>query len=147
MTVEQISVFVENAPGRLLEITEILGNAGIDLRALSIGDTAEFGVLRLIADDPRRAGDALREAGHMVTITPLLAVALEDAPGSLAKILRVLANEEISVEYLYAFAARKKGSAYVVLQFDENVRDLAAAALQAGGVRMASAKEIDDALR
>jgi hypothetical protein len=145
MTVEQISVFVENAPGRLLEIAEILGKAGIDLRALSIGDTAEFGVLRLLADEPRRAGDALREAGYVVTITPVLAVALEDAPGSLAKILRLLADAVISVEYLYAFTARKKGSAYVVIRVEDN--SSAIAVLKAGGIKVASAGEIEEALR
>ena len=144
MTVEQISVFVENAPGRLLAIMETLGNAGIDLRALSIADTAQFGLLRLIVNDPQRTAALLREAGYVVSITPVLAVCLEDAPGSLAKILRPLADATISIEYLYAFAARKKDSAYVVFRVADNAS--AIVALESGGVKMAGSQEIFDAL-
>ena len=120
MTIDQLSVFVENKPGHMLEITETLGNAKIDLRALSIGDTAEFGVLRLIVNDPLRAEKILREAGFAVSITPVLAVSLADTPGSLGKILRVIAAAGINVEYLYAFVTRKSGGAYVVFRVEDN---------------------------
>ncbi|MDR2488398.1 MAG: amino acid-binding protein [Desulfovibrio sp.] len=144
MTIEQISVFVENAPGRLLEIMETLGNAGIDLRALSIGDTARFGVLRLIVKDPQKAVTVLRAADYVISVTPVLAVSLEDTPGSLVKILRLLSDAAITVEYLYAFAARKKNSAYVVFRVEDNA--LASAVLESGGVKVAGAAEIYDAL-
>jgi len=144
MTVEQISIFVENAPGRLLAITETLGNAGIDLRALSLADTAQFGILRLIVNEPQRAAASLREAGYVVSITPVLAAGLEDTPGSLAKILRLLADAAINIEYLYAFAARKKDSAYVVFRVTDNAG--AIAALQSGGVKVAGSEEIFDIL-
>ena len=144
MTIEQLSVFVENAPGRLLEVLEILRDAGIDMRALSIADTEQFGVLRLIVDNPPQAAASLGKAGYVVSITPVLAVNLEDAPGSLVKMVRLLADAAISIEYLYAFAARKKNRAYVVFRVADNAR--AEAVLEAGGVQAAGSEEIHDAL-
>jgi hypothetical protein len=144
MTVDQISVFVENAPGRLLEIIETLGKAGIDLRALSIADTERYGILRLIVTDPQKATAALREAGYAESVTPVLAVGLEDTPGSLVAILRLLSDAAITVEYLYAFTARKKNSAYVVFRVEDNAR--AIDVLKAGGVKIADATEIYGAL-
>jgi hypothetical protein len=140
VTIDQLSVFVENKPGHLLEITETLGNAGIDLRALSIGDTAEFGVLRLIVNEPPRAEKILRDAGFAVSITPVLAVSLADTPGSLGKILRVIAAEGINVEYLYAFVTRKSGGAYVVFRVEDN--QAATAVLGQNGVFFVSLEEL-----
>lgn len=120
MTIDQLSVFVENKPGHLLEIAETLGEAGIDLRALSIGDTAEFGVLRLIVSEADRALAVLREAGFAVSLTQVLAVSLADTPGSLSRILRVIAGAGINVEYLYAFVTRKSGGAYAVFRVEDN---------------------------
>ena len=118
MIVDQISVFIENKMGTLAEVTEALGDAGIDLRALSLADTTEFGVLRLIVDDPPRALNLLREAGYAVSVTKTLAVPIHDSPGGLAKILRILTDEKVSVEYAYAFISRKQGNAYVILRVD-----------------------------
>jgi hypothetical protein len=120
MTVDQISVFVENKPGTLAELTGIVGDAGIDLRALSLADTADFGVLRLIVDDPGKALELLRAAGFMVSMTQVLAVPITDAPGGLAKVLRILADEKVNVEYSYAFITRKEGKAYVILRVENN---------------------------
>ncbi|MDR1060269.1 MAG: ACT domain-containing protein [Clostridiales bacterium] len=122
MVIEQLSVFVENKLGHLSDIAEILGGAGIDMRALSIADTAEFGVLRLIVSDTRRARELLAEAGCVVSVTRVLAVSLEDRPGSLAKILRALSDAGVSVEYVYAFITQKQGNAYVVLRVEDNAR-------------------------
>ena len=122
MIVDQISVFIENKIGTLAEVTEVLGNAGIDLRALSLADTTEFGVLRLIVYDPDRALSLLREAGFAVSVTKTLAVPIHDVPGGLAKILKILTNEKVSVEYAYAFISRKQGSAYVVLRVDDFIQ-------------------------
>ncbi|MDR1490106.1 MAG: ACT domain-containing protein [Desulfovibrio sp.] len=122
MSIDQISVFVENSPGRLAEVTEIIGGAGIDLRAVSIADTADFGVLRIIAAEPLRAVELLRSANCVVSVTQVLAVALKDVPGSLAAVLRVLADAGVSIEYLYAFITRKKGDAYVILRVEDNAR-------------------------
>jgi len=141
MTIDQLTVFVENGPGRLLEITETLGKAGIDMRALSIADTAEFGIARIIASDHQRAVSLLREAGFAVSTTKVLAVSLDDEPGALMKVLRILADEKINIEYLYAFITRRQGQAYVVLRVEDN--DAASAALEKHGVAVIGVKDID----
>jgi hypothetical protein len=120
MIVDQISIFVENRLGTLAEVTEIMGGAGIDLRALSLADTADFGVLRVIVDDPHKALELLRAAGFVVSVTQTLAVPITDSPGGLARVLRVLADAGISVEYSYAFITRKEGDAYVILRVADN---------------------------
>ncbi|MDR1776690.1 MAG: ACT domain-containing protein [Desulfovibrio sp.] len=140
MTIDQLSIFVENKPGQLLEITEMLGNAGIDLRALSIGDTAEFGVLRLIVSDASKAFATLRDAGFAVSLTQVLAVSLTDTPGSLGRTLRVLAGANINIEYLYAFVTRKSGGAYAVFRVENN--DAAAAVLEKNGIASVGLDEL-----
>jgi hypothetical protein len=122
MIVDQISIFIENKLGTLAEVTGIMGDAGIDLRALSLADTADFGVLRVIVDDPRKALELLRAAGFVVSMTQTLAVPITDTPGGLARVLRVLADEGISVEYSYAFITRKEGNAYVILRVADNAQ-------------------------
>ncbi|MDR3279265.1 MAG: ACT domain-containing protein [Synergistaceae bacterium] len=134
MIVDQISVFIENRPGTLAEATAILGDAGIDMRALSIADTSDFGVLRVIVNDPKRALELLKKAGFVVSITPVLAVSLADTPGSLAKLLRILSDGSVSVEYAYAFITRKEGNAYVILRVENN--DLAHDILAKEGINI-----------
>ncbi|MDR1947407.1 MAG: ACT domain-containing protein [Desulfovibrio sp.] len=140
MIIDQISVFVENNPGRLAEIADILGKAGIDMRAMSIADTAKFGILRLIVNKTQEALALLRAAECVVSITPVLAVVIKDVPGSLAAVLRVLSDAGINVEYGYAFVAGKQGNAYVVIRVEDNER--AAACLAENGIVLASADEI-----
>ncbi|MDR3255262.1 MAG: ACT domain-containing protein [Synergistaceae bacterium] len=142
MTVDQISVFVENKPGRLAEIVAILGDAGVDMRAMSIADTSDFGILRLIVDDPKRAQDLLRTSGCVVSVTQVLAVAIADKPGSLSAVLGVLADADISVEYAYAFITRKKDDAYVIFRVEDNERSFEV--LKKHGVKTAGAKELYD---
>ncbi|MDR1471088.1 MAG: ACT domain-containing protein [Synergistaceae bacterium] len=142
MTIDQISVFVENNLGRLAEVTGILGDANVDLRAMSIADTTDFGILRLIVDDPARAIEILRSAGCVVSVTQVLAVSLKDVPGSLAKVLAILADENISVEYAYAFITRKKDDAYVIFRVEDNER--AAEVFARHGVKTAGAGELFD---
>lgn len=142
MIIDQISVFVENNPGRLADIAGILGNAGIDMRAMSIADTAKFGILRLIVNKPREALELLRAAECVVSVTPVLAVAIKDLPGSLAAVLRVLADAGINVEYGYAFVSRKQGNAYVVIRVEDNER--AAECLTQNGIKVAGGDEIYD---
>ncbi|MCL2010331.1 MAG: acetolactate synthase [Synergistaceae bacterium] len=120
MIVDQISIFIENKLGALAEVTGVMGDAGIDLRALSLADTTEFGVLRLIVDDPKRAYSLLREGGFVVSMTQALTVPIDDVPGGLATALKVLTDENVSVEYAYAFISRRKGKAYVVLRVEDN---------------------------
>jgi hypothetical protein len=140
MTIEQISVFLENKPGHLAEVAKIIGDAGIDLRAMSLADTADFGVLRLMVNNPEKTLGLLRAAGCVVSVTQVLAVCIADKPGSLAGVLSVLADADISVEYSYASITRKKENAYVILRVDDNDRALKAFAER--GITAASAKDL-----
>ena len=117
--VNQISVFVENKTGSLTAVTKLLAEAGINLRAFSIADTSEFGILRMIVDDPETTEEVLKRASMTVIRTPVLAVRLEDRPGAMHSVMSVLADNGISVEYAYAFVARSEDNAYVVLRVDE----------------------------
>lgn len=140
MTVEQISVFVENRPGKLVEVLEILSANNIDLRALSIADTADFGVLRLIVNKPREALEVLREADFATSVTEVLSVSIEDAPGSLARVLRYLSDAGIGVEYIYAFVAHEKDKAYVIVRVEDNEK--AAGVLKEKGVTFAKKEDV-----
>lgn len=120
MTIYQISVFVENRLGRLAEITGVLAREKIDIRALSIADTSDFGILRLIVDQPDRAVQALRDAGITVSKTEVVAVRLSDRPGGLHEVLEKLGEHDITVEYVYAFITRKDEDAYVILRVEDN---------------------------
>jgi hypothetical protein len=103
MKVEQISIFLENKPGALAEVTRILGDSGINIRALSLADTKDFGILRLIVNDNDRARQVLDQKGFTVRKTEVVAVEVPDRPGGLADILKSLADAGVNVEYLYAF--------------------------------------------
>ena len=120
MIVKQLSVFVENKQGKLVDILELLGKASIDLRALSIADTSDFGILRIIVDKFEEASTMLQKEGYIVRITDVLGMSVPDTPGSLAKILRALSDGGINVEYTYAFVSHDKGKAYVVLRVENN---------------------------
>ncbi len=120
MSVKQISIFIENKKGSLAEVTKFIAESKINLKALSIADTQEFGILRIITDDPDNARDTLRNEGYTVTATSVLAVALEDTPGSMAAILEVLSNANVSVEYTYAFMSNVKDAAYMIFRVDNN---------------------------
>lgn len=120
MTVKQISVFLENKPGSLAALTDILSANDIDMRALSLGETADFGILRLIVDDSYKAAFVLKEAGFICTVTSVLALAISDKPGSFAGAVKVLGEAGINMEYAYAFTGRKQGQAYMVLRVADN---------------------------
>lgn len=127
MKVQQISIFLENKTGRLAEVTEVLGEHNINIRALSIADTTDFGILRLIVSDPDEAYRVLREAGFSVSTTDVIAVEVRDEPGGLARVLRVLQGDNINIEYLYAFVQKATNAALVVFrveQVDEAVKVL-----------------------
>jgi len=120
MTVEQLSVFVENKPGKLLEALEALADAQIDLRALSLADTADFGILRVIVDKPGHTLEILTKAGFLVKSSNVLAVVIGDKPGGLATVVRILSDAGVNIEYTYAFVAHSKDKAYVILRVDQN---------------------------
>lgn len=140
MAVRQISVFLENKIGRLAEITQILGNKEINIRALAIADTTEFGILRMIVDTPQKAYEALEERGFTVSQTEVVVVEVEDKPGGLAQVMAILGKEGINVEYLYAFVAPKGRGALVVLKIEE--KKATVDLLQEEKVKILSAEEI-----
>ena len=139
MTVEQISVFVENRSGQLGDVTRVLEAAGINIRALSLSDTTDFGVLRLMADDTQKA---LAAAGFTVGSTPVVAVDVEDTPGGLGRVLRVLSEHGINVEYLYAYTQRESTRATIIFRFDRT--EEAVNVLQQRGIRVLGPDEIAD---
>ena len=120
MSVKQLSIFAENRNDSIYEITKILADAGIALRAFSIADTQNYGVLRLIVSDIKAGYEALSNAGKIVNVTDVVGVEISDANGGLCELLHVLAKDEISVEYLYAFVAPTAGKAFVVLRVADN---------------------------
>ena len=121
MYLKQISAFVENRPGRLAEITEILADNGIDLRALSIADTTDFGILRVIVDKPEEVAELLKSKRVTVTLTDVIAIKLPDKSGALSNMLRLLADNCVSVEYLYAFVSKSADdAACVVIRANKN---------------------------
>ena len=140
MKVRQISVFLENRSGRLAETLRTLADAGINIRALSIADTNDFGILRLIVDDPDRAVPALRAAGRTVATTDVLAVEIPDEPGGLASFLARVAESRHNIEYLYAFVTRQADRAVVIFRFEDV--DAALEGLLAHGVRVLSAADL-----
>ena len=140
MIIKQISIFVENKKGRMAEIAKIIGDAGIDIRALSVADTADFGILRLIVDKPEQAVLTLKEAGMTVSLTDVLAVALADEPGAFAAAMGVISDCGVNIEYMYAFISRCEGEAYVIVRTEDPA---ASAELLAGkGLRLLSSGEI-----
>ena len=115
---EQISVFLENKAGRLAEVTRILAEANINIRALSLADTSDFGILRLIVNDNNKAKEELRKAGFTVAKTDVVAVEVSDQPGGLHHILRILQKANVNVEYMYAFVQQSSANAVLIFRFD-----------------------------
>lgn len=141
MSIQQISVFAENKPGTMKGLTDVLAANRIDMRALSLAEAKEFGIVRIIADNVYAAVTALKDAGFIYSITPVLGVAIPDEPGGLTQVLNLLYNAEVNVEYMYAFLGGKNAdSAYMILRVQDEAA--ASAALQAGGIRLVDQEEI-----
>lgn len=119
MIIKQLSVFVENKKGRLYAITQVLADNDIDISALSLADTSDFGVLRLIVNKPEEAKAALKESGVVVKITDVVAVVMNDAPGGVAGALKVFADNDVNVEYMYACVGKTTGKALMVVRTDD----------------------------
>lgn len=120
MQIKQLSIFVENKEGRLAEITQILAENEVDIRALSLADTTDFGILRIIVNNPDVAVKALRDKGMTVSLTNVIAIGITDKPGGFAQAVKILSEADISIEYLYAFVSRSGGTAYVILRVENN---------------------------
>ena len=141
MSIKQISVFLENKPGALLEMTGVLAEKQVDMRALSLAETSEFGIVRLIVDDVYNASTVLKEAGFIHNITSVLGVCIPDEPGGLNKVLAILSETRVNVEYMYAFLGGKTvDHAYMIFRVQE--RKEAAAALRGKGIRLVDQEEI-----
>lgn len=140
MKVKQISIFLENKSGRLATVTRVLGDNNINIRALSIADTTDFGILRLIVNDPEKAWKILKEQDFTVSETEIIAVQVPDKPGGLADILQILEGSKVNIEYMYAFVGKSGSDAVVVFRV-ENI-DRAITMLQQAGVILLSGKEV-----
>lgn len=120
MTINQISVFLENKSGRLADVTKVLAEGNINIRAMTIADTADFGILRLIVSEPDRACELLEKHGFTVRITKVLGIEIDDKPGGLHKVMDIFKNSGVNIEYLYASLERKNEKAVVIFKV-ENV--------------------------
>ena len=132
MTIPQISVFLENKAGQLADITSILSDNQINMRAINIAETADYGVLRLIVDDASKASSILLEQGFILTMTPVVGVAVPDTPGGLSKVLGVISREEIDVEYRYSVFGQKDGQACMIFRVADS--DALTKLLEANGI-------------
>ena len=137
---KQISVFLENKPGELNALTKVLAQHHIDMRALSLSETNEFGIARIIVDRPLDTATVLKDAGYVCTVTSVLAVAIPHVPGGLNQVLNVLSEAKINLEYSYAFLGGRKDSAYMVFRVADN--KAATAALAAKGIRTVDDSEL-----
>ncbi len=140
MFVEQISIFLENKSGRLAEVTKVLGENDIDISALSIADTTDFGILRLIVNKPDKAVAILRENGFTVSSTNVIAIEVADKPGGLSRALEVLHDVHIGIEYMYAFVGKTEDDAMVLLRVDDH--NNAVKALEANGIKVLTASQV-----
>lgn len=139
MAVKQISVFIQNKKGRLAKVSRYLADNDINIRALSIADTQDFGILRLICEDVEKVESVLKEAGYLTTITDVLVAAVKDGPGALATITEALCDADVSIEYIYELATIDN-IVYLVFRVDDN--KVAAAALAGAGIKIASEEDI-----
>jgi hypothetical protein len=119
MKVKQLSIFMENRAGRMAEIARQLGEARINIRALSLADTSDFGILRLIVNDVDKAMKILKDSGHTVSLTEVVAVEVPDSPGGLASVLEPLRDAGVNVEYMYAFVEKATDKAVVIFRFED----------------------------
>jgi len=124
MGIKQISVFLENTTGRISEVTKTLANASVNLRAISIADTADFGILRLIVNNNEKAIEALTAAGFTTRQTDVIAVEIEDVPGSLAKLMELFQKSQVNIEYLYASLEGKAGKAVVIFYLQDHEKGM-----------------------
>ena len=141
MNIKQISVFLENKPGALYAMTGVLAQNQVDLRALSVAETKDFGIVRMIADDMYKATTVLKEAGYIHSITPVLGVAIDDVPGGLNRVLQVLTDARVNVEYMYAFLGGKDvDHAYMIFRVGDI--DRLAAVLQENDIETVPGEEL-----
>lgn len=140
MMIKQLSIFVENRPGRLADVTAAIGDAGVDIRALSIADTSDFGILRLIVNKPEEAVIALKDAGMTVSLTDVIAVGIDDVPGAFSRVVRLLSDGGVGIEYMYAFISRSENHAFVIVRIEHAEKGVEL--LRQNNVRLLTAEEV-----
>ena len=143
MRIRQISIFLENKPGQLSAICRDLADAGINIATLSLADTADFGIVRMIVDDHEKAKDVLAEKGHVVNVREVIAVCVPDRPGGMAEVMQVLDKGGANIEYSYAFAFHRGEKAVLVFRFDDNNK--AESALKTAGYTTLGEDEVSEA--
>ena len=126
MNIHQISVFLENRTGQLAEITKLLADANVDIRAISIAETADYGLARLIVDDSYKASNILLQHGDILSMTPVWAVEVPDRPSGLADLLNILADAQVDVEYMYSLFTNLDGHAYMIMRISDEPKFLSA---------------------
>ncbi len=141
---QQVTAIVENRPGRLVKILQVLAEHQIDLNGISIAESADFGVFRMILSNPEPGQAVLKEQGFIVKVTQVLAIDVHDVPGGLLEALQVLNCQQINVQYMYAFGSKAKSHAMIILKTDEN--QSAAALLQSAGIEVLSEEEVEKRL-
>lgn len=140
MLIKQLSIFIPNKKGSLSQLTDILIAHNIDIRAIAVFDTSEFGILRVVVDDPDRAVEILNKEGVVAKVSKVIAVEPEDEPGSLNQIFSILRDADINIEYIYSFIMRKKEMPYIVLKVDQ--QEKAVEELTANGINVINKEEI-----
>ncbi len=140
MAIKQLSIFLENKPGMLVSVTTALGEAGIDIRAMSIADTQDFGILRLIVSDAERGKQVLSSIGVLLKVTQVVAVKVSDEPGALTAVTSLLSQNNINIEYMYAFLTGGDSTAYVVLRVGDN--EAASTLLTENGIALVTEDDI-----
>lgn len=142
MTLSQLSVFIENKPRSLSGFAHLLRDNGIDMRALSLADVQDYGILRIIVADVYKTSEVLKNANYVFKITPVIAVPLRDTAGSLAEVLDILGQNNINIEYLYAFVGRQRDRAYVIFRVADKDIENATRVLGNGGYMPVEAKDL-----
>lgn len=140
MIIKQLSIFIENKKGHLASVTKELKKQNIDIRAISVFDTSEFGILRLVVDDPDQALETLENAGYTAKVTPVLAIQPKDKPGSLNEVFMVLDENDIEIEYIYSFVLRKKDAPLII--FKVNNQEKTIKVLQKANITVISKEEV-----
>ena len=140
MTTQQLSIFLENKPGQLVRVTQTLKEAQIDIRAMSLADTKDFGIVRMIVSETDKAQEVMRENGFMSTITKVMCIAMHDHPGGLSKITELMAQADVNIDYLYACITEIGKNAYIVMHVDKEAT--AEKVLQEAGIKMVSTADI-----
>mgnify|MGYP002856521660 FL=1 len=140
--VRQISVFMDNKPNQLSGVMQIIKDSGINVRALSLADTKDFGILRIIVNDTDKTVESLKNAGYAVAVTEILAISIPDSPGQLSRVLEILGSDNVNLEYLYAFTGASDKAVSFVIRVDDN--EAAAASLTKGGIIQLTENDIEE---